>query len=121
MTDRTCPLGEDCDLAVAWMAGAEDQRKHMSRKLAEAADRIEALKAQHANDCEMIARLREVLSGRTLDETHESFWKEKVRQLEAALAKADDLAEAVDAHSNEFDMTVEDALAAYRQARDATR
>ena len=45
MTDRTCPLGEDCDLTVAWMAGAEDQRKHMRRRLAEAAARIEALEA----------------------------------------------------------------------------
>ena len=54
-------------------------------KKADVDARIEALEAQHANDCEMIARLREVLSGRTLDETHESFWKEKVRQLEAAL------------------------------------
>ena len=45
----------------------------------------------------------------------------RISALEAALEKADELAEAVDAHSNEFDMTVEDALAAYRQARDATK
>ena len=46
--DRTCPLGEDCDLTVAWMAGAEDQRKHMHRRLAEAAERIEALETENA-------------------------------------------------------------------------
>ena len=45
MSDRTCPLGEDCDLTVAWMAGAEDQRKHMHGRLSEAAARIEALEA----------------------------------------------------------------------------
>ena len=45
MTDRTCPLGEDCDLTVAWMAGREDVRKHTRRRLAEAADRIKALEA----------------------------------------------------------------------------
>jgi hypothetical protein len=34
---RTCPLGEDCDLTVAWMAGRESAK-----------DRIEALKAKLA-------------------------------------------------------------------------
>ena len=100
------------------------------RNIKQAADRIEALKAQHANDCEMIARLREVLSGRTLDETHESFWKEKVRQLEAALAKADFLTDRIndwtpdnltDESCTDWLGHVEPALAAYRQAREATR
>ena len=26
MTDRKCPLGEDCDLTVAWMAGQQEAR-----------------------------------------------------------------------------------------------
>ena len=26
MSDRTCPLGEDCDLTVAWMAGQQEAR-----------------------------------------------------------------------------------------------
>ena len=26
MTDRKCPLGEDCDLTVAWMAGRQEAR-----------------------------------------------------------------------------------------------
>ena len=29
MTDRTCPLGQDCDLTVAYMAGALDARRKM--------------------------------------------------------------------------------------------
>ena len=110
------------------------------RNIKQAADHIEQLEAQHANDCEMIARLREVLSGRTLDETHESFWKEKVRQLKAALAKADELAEWVEgiiedgcprcggdcsaANPPTAYCPIKEAtddLAAYRQARDATR
>ena len=37
MTKKTCPLGEDCDLTVAWMAGRESAK-----------DRIEALKAKLA-------------------------------------------------------------------------
>jgi len=35
MTKKTCPLGEDCALTVAWMAGRESAK-----------DRIEALKAK---------------------------------------------------------------------------
>ena len=50
---KTCPLGEDCDLTVAWMAGKEDQRKHMRRRMAEAADRIEALEAAMAKADEL--------------------------------------------------------------------
>ena len=72
MTDRTCPLGEDCDLTVAWMAGAEDQRKHMHGRLSEAAARIEALEAE-----------RDVL-------------REAAVKAEAALQAADELAQAVD-------------------------
>ena len=26
MSDRTCPLGDDCDLTVAWMAGQQEAR-----------------------------------------------------------------------------------------------
>ena len=37
MSDRECPLGEDCDLTVAWMAGAETQREHMHGRIEELA------------------------------------------------------------------------------------
>jgi len=26
MTKKTCPLGEDCDITLAWMMGADDAR-----------------------------------------------------------------------------------------------
>lgn len=26
--DRKCPLGDECDLTVAWLAGSENQREH---------------------------------------------------------------------------------------------
>ena len=33
MTDRTCPLGEDCDLTVAWMAGREEARDQFRARI----------------------------------------------------------------------------------------
>jgi hypothetical protein len=41
MTKNQCPLGEDCDLTLAWMKGAEDARDR-------AKARIEALEAKLA-------------------------------------------------------------------------
>ena len=41
MTKKQCPLGEDCDLTIAWMKGAEDARD-------KAKARIEALEAKLA-------------------------------------------------------------------------
>jgi hypothetical protein len=40
---RTCPLGEDCDLTVAWMAGAADAKREtadLRAKLGEAVERL---------------------------------------------------------------------------------
>lgn len=33
-TEPTCPLGEDCDLTVAWLAGAESKREEMQARIA---------------------------------------------------------------------------------------
>jgi thioredoxin-like negative regulator of GroEL len=41
MTKKQCPLGEDCDLTIAWMKGAEDARD-------KAKARIEALERRLA-------------------------------------------------------------------------
>jgi hypothetical protein len=41
MTKKDCPLGEDCDLTLAWMMGADDARD-------KAKARIEALEAKLA-------------------------------------------------------------------------
>ena len=43
MTKKDCPLGEDCDLTIAWMSGAEDARDR-------AKARIEALEAKLAKN-----------------------------------------------------------------------
>ena len=124
MSDDLVKRARDCANGI----GSFKSDKGDFGLLDDLADRIEALEAQHANDCEMIARLREVLSGRTLDETHESFWKEKVRQLKAALSKAlgalgdigDGEPEWPDDPQKELDWCRNRALTAYRQAREAT-
>jgi hypothetical protein len=41
MTRKTCPLGDDCDLTVAWMAGRESAKDELEANLAMA---VEALK-----------------------------------------------------------------------------
>ena len=33
MTDRTCPLGDGCDLTVAWMAGREEARDQFRARI----------------------------------------------------------------------------------------
>ena len=33
MSDRICPLGEDCDLTVAWMAGREEARDQFRARI----------------------------------------------------------------------------------------
>jgi outer membrane protein TolC len=65
MTKKDCPLGEDCDLTIAWMSGAEDARDRAKARIAaleaklakavEALDRI-AGKAPYADDPYDIAR-----------------------------------------------------------------
>jgi myo-inositol-hexaphosphate 3-phosphohydrolase len=34
MTKKQCPLGEDCDLTLAWMMGAEDARDKTKAQIA---------------------------------------------------------------------------------------
>ena len=34
MTKKSCPLGEDCDLTIAWMKGAEDARDRAKARIA---------------------------------------------------------------------------------------
>ena len=72
MTDRTCPLGEDCDLTVAWMAGREEARDQFRA-------RIEQLETQLG-----LARI---------DADQQ---RARAEALEAALQAADELARAVD-------------------------
>ena len=72
MTDRTCPLGEDCDLTVAWMAGREEARDQFRA-------RIEQLETQLG-----LARI---------DADQQ---RARAEAAEAALQAADELAQAVD-------------------------
>ncbi len=91
MTKKHCPLGEDCDLTIAWMKGAEDARDKSKA-------RIEVLEAQHANDCEEIAKWREIFSGRTISENFEVVWRERLKRSEDREAILEDkLAKAVEA------------------------
>jgi hypothetical protein len=85
MTDRTCPLGADCDLTVAWMAGAEDVRRTYRARLDEAA----ALEAQ-VQRAEVRARLHDDMRfrlsaalGNVLESTQRRVW--------ACRALADDM------------------------------
>jgi hypothetical protein len=68
MTDRKCPLGDDCDLAIAWMAGAEDVRKTYRARLEEMT--VQRDMARYEAD-ELIAALQEIelltATGRGLD------------------------------------------------------
>jgi hypothetical protein len=34
VTKKDCPLGEDCDLTLAWMMGAEDARDRAKARIA---------------------------------------------------------------------------------------
>ena len=40
MTKKQCPLGEDCDLTIAWMKGAEDARDRAKARIAALEDRL---------------------------------------------------------------------------------
>ncbi len=40
MTKKQCPLGEDCDLTLAWMMGAEDARDKAMVRIAALEDKL---------------------------------------------------------------------------------
>ena len=42
MTKKQCPLGEDCDLTIAWMKGAEDARDRAKARIAALTEQLEA-------------------------------------------------------------------------------
>ena len=84
---------------------AVDDDKPEGSLYIEAADRIEELEARHANDCEEIAKWREIVSGRTISENFEVVWRERVNRLEAKLAKAMEL---LNKHCDPMDMSYED-------------
>ena len=46
MTKKTCPLGEDCDLTIAWMAGWESAKDEYKARIAAADAKAGPLFAQ---------------------------------------------------------------------------
>ncbi len=42
MTKKSCPLGEDCDLTLAWMMGAEDARDKTKAQIAVLTEQLES-------------------------------------------------------------------------------
>jgi hypothetical protein len=42
MTKKDCPLGEDCDLTLAWMMGAEDARDKTKARIAVLTEQLES-------------------------------------------------------------------------------
>ena len=40
MSKRGCPLGEDCDLTIAWMKGAEDARDKTKARIEALEDKL---------------------------------------------------------------------------------
>lgn len=50
MTKKTCPLGEDCDLTIAWMAGRKSAKNELEAE-------IDALEAKLAKATDTLARI----------------------------------------------------------------
>ena len=76
MTKKRCPLGEDCDLTIAWMAGAAKAQDQIKAQAAE----IERLKAKLA----------------MVEETMDAGFVEYERKLESLLGGAETVLEAWD-------------------------
>ena len=53
MTKKQCPLGEDCDLTIAWMAGAAEARDRAKARIAALEDQLRG----SAAECERVGRL----------------------------------------------------------------
>ena len=73
MTKKQCPLGEDCDLTLAWMMGAEDARDKAKARIAaleaEVAKTVDALQSV-INACDqgrMIPRPGHGAGGMTIE------------------------------------------------------
>jgi hypothetical protein len=76
MTKKQCPLGEDCDLTIAWMKGAEDARDRVKA-------RIEALEA---NLAKLISTNKILLE--QWDRCDSATFRQSMEMLRADLAEA---------------------------------
>jgi hypothetical protein len=75
MTKKTCPLGEDCDLTIAWMKGAEDAR-----------DKIKELEAEL--NLMKTSGIAEVAVKNPSVMEYMKHWEGRAETAEAKLAKA---------------------------------
>ena len=50
MTKKTCPLGEDCDLTVAWMAGRESAKDEYKARIDELEAKLEEAATKPATE-----------------------------------------------------------------------
>ena len=66
MTKKGCPLGEDCDLTLAWMMGAEDARDRAKARIEALTEQLEAARLD-AKEAEAYSVWLEAKLGKTED------------------------------------------------------
>ena len=66
MTKKQCPLGEDCDLTIAWMKGAEDARDRAKTRIEALTEQLEATRLD-AKEAEAYSVWLEAKLGKTED------------------------------------------------------
>ena len=66
MTKKHCPLGEDCDLTIAWMKGAEDARDRAKARIEALTEQLEATRLD-AKEAEAYSVWLEAKLGKTED------------------------------------------------------
>jgi len=110
MTKKQCPLGEDCDLTLAWMMGAEDARD-------KAKARIEALEAElHLMKTSGVAEVA-VRNPSVME--YMKHWEGRAEAAEAKLAKAEVIVRII--ASAEFDERIGEAVVVVRIPRGTGR
>jgi hypothetical protein len=75
MTKKNCPLGEDCDLTLAWMMGADDARDRTKARIEE----LERILS--SSPCEIAAHSNSLTE-------YMFHWEGRALDAEAKLAKA---------------------------------
>ena len=66
MAKKQCPLGEDCDLTIAWMKGAEDARDKAKARIEALTEQLEAARLD-AEEAEAYSVWLEAKLGKTED------------------------------------------------------
>jgi hypothetical protein len=66
VSKKSCPLGEDCDLTIAWMKGAEDARDKAKARIEALTEQLEAARLD-AEEAEAYSVWLEAKLGKTED------------------------------------------------------